>query len=45
MKAEPMLDKDVKVDAFDVKKKVHDNKAKPRTVSSQVGGMMREGYL
>ena len=35
---QPMLDKDIKVDAFAVKTKVQDNKVKPRTVSFQVGG-------
>ena len=34
----PMVDKDIKVDAFAVKKKVQVTKAKPRTVSFQVGG-------
>ena len=35
---QPMLDKDIKVDAFAVKTKVQDIKVKPRTVSFQVGG-------
>ena len=35
---QPMLDKDIKVDAFAMKTKVPDSKVKPRTVSFQVGG-------
>ena len=35
---QPMLDKDIKVDALTMTTKVQHIKAKPRTVSSQVGG-------
>jgi hypothetical protein len=35
---QPMHDKDIKVDVFAAQKKVQHKKAKPRTVSFQVGG-------
>jgi hypothetical protein len=36
-----MIDKDIKVDVFAAQKKVQHIQAKPRTVSFQVGGMIR----
>jgi hypothetical protein len=36
-----MLDKDINVDVFAAHKKVQHIKANPRTVSFQVGGMIR----